>query len=49
MKAGDRVYIKPLEVNGTVVRMREDGKVSVLADCATQPVVWERKELEARS
>ncbi len=45
LKPDDRVLVIPLGVRGSVVRMREDGRVSVLADCATQPVVWKRSEL----
>ena len=49
MKADDRVYIAPLGVMGTVVRVREDDRVAVLADCAGQVVVWEKKDLEVRA
>jgi hypothetical protein len=45
LKPGDRVLVKPLGVKGTVLRLRTDGLVVVLADCATQPVVWKLSEV----
>jgi hypothetical protein len=43
----DEVRIKPLDgIKGTVVRVREDGRYAVLADCATQATVWLESELE---
>jgi hypothetical protein len=44
---GDRVRIKPLDgIAGTIMRVREDGQYSVLADCAAQQVVWAGDQLE---
>ena len=43
---GNRIHIKPLGVDGTVRRVRDDGQYTVMADCATQEVVWAETELE---
>lgn len=45
LEANDRVLVIPLGVRGTVVRLRGEDEVVVLADCAARPVVWKRKEL----
>jgi hypothetical protein len=46
VKTGDRVTLLKLDgIGGTVTNVRGDGRVAVLADCAAQPVVWERSEL----
>jgi hypothetical protein len=46
LRKDDRVTLLKLDgIGGTVTNIRGDGRVAVLADCATQPVVWERSEL----
>jgi hypothetical protein len=43
---GDRVTLLKLDgIGGEVKRVRRDGRVAVLADCATQVVVWDREDL----
>jgi hypothetical protein len=43
---GDRVTLLKLDgIGGTVTRVRDDGRVAVLADCAAQSVVWDRADL----
>lgn len=46
LEVNDRVLVIPLGVHGTVVRVRDDGRVVVRADCATQDVLWSESELE---
>lgn len=45
LQPDDRVLVHPLGVYGTVVRLRGEDDVVVLADCATQEVVWKRSEV----
>jgi hypothetical protein len=46
MNEGDRVRIRPLDgIGGTVIRLPDEDHVTVLADCATQPVRWRRDEV----
>lgn len=47
MNVNDRVKILPLDgIKGTVTRLPDDDHVTVLADCATQPVRWRRDQVE---
>lgn len=46
VKRGDRVLIGPLGVYGTVECDHGDGRVAVMADCASQVVIWNERELE---
>jgi hypothetical protein len=45
LQPDDRVLVIPLGVHGSVIRLRDDGRVVVWADCATQPVVWKISEV----
>ena len=42
---GDRVFIRPLGLLGTITRVRDDGRYAVRADGAAQDVVWAGNEL----
>ena len=47
MNKGDRVRILPLDgIKGTVTRLPDEHHVTVLADCALQPVRWRRDQVE---